>query len=376
MLCNSLDSVERYATDTASQWQAATNILVSSSANPQAIISSRLNAYLKRPWTTLAPCPLAKTLIPTHPRRIYFYLTNQPHQPLPAFSSESPLPSSRRALISPSLSSDDDHETRKREALSPSPEVDLSAAQLQADDDGGRDEDEGEDVFFDAAPIVGPPTPAGSFGGRSSLGRDGSHSEAEAMSQRAVSPPLERDEREFTRTASAMQSKRSLSIDRRHWALDDADSTTVHASIEGEVSQISSVVAPTEMDVDGKLSTAGTRESHPEGQPSEVAAALFLFGQEEPTTATNPLSMSIIKPAIGPMPTRSTTGLHITTTTVATIKAGTHLGHGDGFTTMNLPDQLHSRPVIGTMPDMGWAGEVRSPEHVELQELEDLLGGF
>lgn len=341
---------------------------------------------MKRSWTALAPCPLAKTLIPTHPRRIYFYLTNQPHQPLPAFSSESPLPSSRRALISPSLSSDDDHEARKRAALSPSPEVDLSASQLQPDDDDddARADGDGGHVFFDAAPMVGPPTPAGSFGGRSSLGRDGSLPDAEVMSQRAVSPPLERDEREFTRTASAMQSKRSLSVDRRRNALDDADPTTVHASIEDHAHHAVEADGERDVEAGGRVAAGTVSEDHPDGPHSDAAAALFLFGQDTAAAAASSpaATLGAVKSAASSIPVRGTGGLHITTT-MAAIKGGTTFDHGEGFTMMDVdsvPDDAHhsssSRPVTGPMLDMGWTGEIRSPEHVELQELEDLLGGF
>merc|ERR1712098_871753 len=55
--------------------------IVEQSANPSAIISSRLSSYLKRSWTALAPCPVAKELETVHPRRTYFYLTTYPHQP-------------------------------------------------------------------------------------------------------------------------------------------------------------------------------------------------------------------------------------------------------------------------------------------------------
>ncbi|KAI9749272.1 MAG: hypothetical protein M1815_002624 [Lichina confinis] len=376
VLCNSLDSVE-------------------SSANPQAIISSRLNAYLKRPWSARSPCPLAKTLVPTHPRRIYFYLTTQPHQPLPACSSESPLPSSRRALISPSLSSDDDdHETRKREAMSPSPEVDLSPAPPHPDE-VDPDVVAREDVYFDAPPVVGAAaTPPGSFGVRTSLGRDASHPDADAMSHRAPSPPLERDEREFTRTASAMQSKRSRSADRRRMALDHADPTTARASVKDDSAWAEAARSgddrPADVDV-----VVDTRivEDEGDGRHSE-AAALFLFGQDSPTSgaaATASLSPVKLPTAMPLMGSRGpAAGLHILTGVTA-LRSGPQLDHADSFALMDLdarsPDQPHantrlapssssSRAAFAPMSDMSWDGDMRSPEHVELQELEDLLGGF
>ncbi|KAL9094504.1 MAG: hypothetical protein Q9163_006548 [Psora crenata] len=140
-----------------------------------------------------------------------------PRQELPADSSD--LFSSAHALgakdgkriISPSISSasvdgdTDAAEERRREALSPSPEVDLSNHEF----DGAAAP--GPHVDFVTPPPSGP-----SFSGRSSLTRDGSagpHSDA-ALSHhhRATSPPLEGDEKEFTQTASSVR-MRGMSLD-------------------------------------------------------------------------------------------------------------------------------------------------------------------
>jgi hypothetical protein len=154
----------------------------SSSANPSAIISSRLSSYLKRPWTALAPCPIAKELETVHPRRTYFYLTTYPHQPIP---DPSTMQFAQRAIISPALSTTpsrtDEADAERRRELSPSPEVDLSSPELDDQD------------------LLTPPTPTGSFSGRREAPRN----------NRATSPPLEKDEKEFTQTARGMQ-KRSL----------------------------------------------------------------------------------------------------------------------------------------------------------------------
>lgn len=154
-----------------------------SSANPSAIISSRLSSYLKRPWTALAPCPVAKELETVHPRRTYFYLTTYQHQPIP---DPSTIQFAQRTIISPALSSTpsrtDEADAERRRELSPSPEVDLSSPELDDQD------------------MLTPPTPTGSFSGRRGAPRN----------NRATSPPLEKDEKEFTQTARGMQ-KRSLS---------------------------------------------------------------------------------------------------------------------------------------------------------------------
>jgi hypothetical protein len=189
--------------------------MLCSSANPAALLSSRLSAYLKRPWSALAPCPLDKELTTVHPRKVYYFLTIQPRQPVPVdssdiFSSHAGGKGGRR-IISPSISSasiDEDPEAaeeRKRDAMSPSPELDLETEDLDVAVPGA----EGD--------FVTPPTPAGSsFSGRSSLARDGSNGSSSdsvlSHNHRAASPPLEGDEKEFTQTASSMR-MRGMSLD-------------------------------------------------------------------------------------------------------------------------------------------------------------------
>ncbi|KAF2747973.1 hypothetical protein M011DRAFT_401288 [Sporormia fimetaria CBS 119925] len=148
--------------------------IVESSANPAAIISSRLATYLKRNWTALARCPLDKKLVGTHPKRVYYFLTTCPHQPIPDDASSS-LAAAR--IISPSLSEEDeDLEVRSRDR-SPSPELDLSSPEYEDDLD----------------PFANP-----------------AHAPISNMShsRRAQSPPLEHEEREFTQTATFLQQRR------------------------------------------------------------------------------------------------------------------------------------------------------------------------
>jgi hypothetical protein len=126
---------------------------------------------------------LAKELEVAHPRRTYYYLTTYPHLPIPD------LPSSQlsdRHIISPSLSSTASHsdecEDERRRELSPSPEIDLSTPELDDIDDD----------------IAMPATPIGSLPNLLRALRD----------QRGVSPPLEKDEREFTQTADVLQKRK------------------------------------------------------------------------------------------------------------------------------------------------------------------------
>ncbi|KAI1387898.1 uncharacterized protein F4822DRAFT_407903 [Hypoxylon trugodes] len=159
--------------------------IVQQSANPCAIISSRLSTYLKRScWSAVAPCPLAKELETVHPRRTYFYLTTCPHLPLPDPST------AQRSIITPSLSSSastsEDTDCDRRRELSMSPEVDLSSPEF---------EDMDEDI-----PMPG--TPMGSVSGthrRLSVPRN----------QRGEEPPLEKDEKEFTQTADGLQKRKA-----------------------------------------------------------------------------------------------------------------------------------------------------------------------
>ncbi|PYI05935.1 hypothetical protein BO78DRAFT_138847 [Aspergillus sclerotiicarbonarius CBS 121057] len=173
----------------------ALNDNVANSANPAALLSSRLSAYMKRPWTALAPCPLAKELVPIHPRKVYYYLTTLPRQPLPENSDDVIIPGVEGKDITPSVSSADldeeDALARERSRLSPSPEVDLSSPDF-------------EEETIDLDGRTGP-------GGASRSGTDfADHHHARLMhSTRAASPPLEGDEKEFTQTASAVRERAS-----------------------------------------------------------------------------------------------------------------------------------------------------------------------
>lgn len=197
---------------------------------------------MRRDWTDEAPCPVAKELIPIHPRKVFYYLTTVPRQELPSSALEMP-PSilggrgkdGHKRIISPSLSnaSQDDEasnfEDRNRTAMSPSPEVDLS---LDLDD-----------VVYsataDSAPdFPTPPTPAPTsyVASRSSTLRDSIDSDRDlGLNRRAQSPALEGDEQEFTATARDMR-RRGFSTD--HTAINSDDTITV--KVEKTVDSIES----------------------------------------------------------------------------------------------------------------------------------------
>ena len=90
-----------------------------SSVNPAALLSSRLAAYMKRPWTALAPCPIAKELVLIHPRKVYYYLTTFPRQPIPETDDLAAVDGKQ---ITPSVSSfDQEEEDAMSRERSPSP---------------------------------------------------------------------------------------------------------------------------------------------------------------------------------------------------------------------------------------------------------------
>jgi hypothetical protein len=149
---------------------------------------------------------LAKELETVHPRRTYFYLTTCPHQPLPDPAQAATLSqlAHTRTIISPSLSSatsvSEDADLERRRELSPSPEVDLSSPEFDDMDDD----------------IPMPSTPIGSLSLRGFAAHTAHmhalRTSSGARHHRTTSPPLEKDEKEFTQTADGLQ-KRKLSGD-------------------------------------------------------------------------------------------------------------------------------------------------------------------
>ncbi|KAI4214361.1 MAG: hypothetical protein LQ351_003114 [Letrouitia transgressa] len=317
---------------------STTNDAVLSSANPAALLSSRLAAYIRRDcWTAQSPCPLGKELIPVHPRKVFYFLTTTVRQEIPVDSTDiitSPLINSfgsggkgGKRIISPSLSNasiDGDAEgleQRKRDALSPSPEVDLSIPELDA-------VTQTEDEFHT------PPTP-GSLSARSSLTRDGSAGSTSddlslAHNHRAQSPPLEGDEKEFTQTASSMR-MRGMSFDEHNIR---------------QTTEIENTVADTvgEMQIDESEEERASRNQ-------EDGATLF-GGHHTPETGLGIMSSPMVKPT----QTQATGGKTIKEETMNNLMA-------DSGST--LEDQ-----------DLGLGWEMQEPESIQLEELDDLFGGY
>jgi hypothetical protein len=126
---------------------------------------------------------MGKELVGTHPKRLYFFLTTQPRQAIPDPDAPENKVKKQSRIITPSLTSgtseDEDIPIRRRRSeMSPSPELELTSPDLaDANDHMSRS------TSFSISD--GASTPA--------------------FSHNQTSPPLERDEHEFTQTASLLQ---------------------------------------------------------------------------------------------------------------------------------------------------------------------------
>lgn len=172
-------------------------LTLNSSANPAALLSSRLTQYMKRPWTALSPCPIAKELVPVHPRKVFFFLTTQPRGELPVNSDDilpPALDASKRltpSISDPSVEEDDEAMDRhERMRFSPSPEIELHSPELDT-----------------KTPV--PEMPGSPLSMHSSL-HEVEPQHRPRTSNRAPSPGLEADERGFTETASAVRASKLL----------------------------------------------------------------------------------------------------------------------------------------------------------------------
>ena len=273
----------------------------------------------------MSPCPLDKELTKVHPRKVYFFLTTLPRQELPTDPSDILISAHSggkggRRIISPSISSasiDEDTEAaeeRKRDALSPSPEIDLTE-DLDVDDPGV------------AVDFVTPPTPAGSsFSGRSSLARDGSNGStpdnALSHNHKAASPPLEGDEKEFTQTASNMR-MRGMSL----------DDPTVRPSTEDSVEVLA-------------------EETEEEKAKRNREAAEALFGAHHGQDSSLMITSSPLMKAIQPL----------------TVEKDSRQGTQD-------VEMKESISILGDN-GVGLTWDTREAEDIQLEDLDDLFGAF
>ncbi|KAK5132696.1 hypothetical protein LTR08_008740 [Meristemomyces frigidus] len=314
----------------------ATNLhCVEKSANPSALISSRLTAYLHRSWPAISPCPLAKDLSPIHPRRLYFYLTTTPHQPIPEVVE--PVPASKR-IISPSLSSasaadeEDDRYNRQRNALSPSPEVDLSSPELDQED-------------TEHPPTLG----GGPFSGRNSIARD-SRSSSLSQHRRAASPQLEHEERDFKQTASQLYEQAQL---RRNSQQQDVNMDQADAKGGAEQDDVS-----VSMSIEDREASVAMKDS-------DDAAALFGHAEYMLLPATYNM-MEFSSPVIQPQ-----TALRLDTAKGTSPKKAERYEPMEHLTL----DLSQSKEEMLPHAALQW-DNLQSPENIELAELDDMFDAY
>lgn len=393
------------------------NESVANSANPAALLSSRLSAYLKRPWSALAPCPLAKELVPVHPRKVFYYLTTCPHQPLPENSDDVFIPSVDGKQATPSVSSVDQDEedalARERARLSPSPEVDLSSPDF---------EDDNIDLNAHAGP-GGSGAPGTSFS-------DHRNHHRLIHNHRAASPPLEGDEKEFTQTASSVRERTSEEKANRKGNTENGGALGFESSDEsihlsGSPMDVDPLSSMSEESIqDGQYGDYFSRlDSCAQEQDLDEAAAAALFGTSPSpslssasslssgTSATSDAGSDVEECASGIETTagllklkqsmaanvRGATPVSIsgdsTTAPVSTLKRtidmlGTDLSEVDmkvsgvrlGAGGYDHKTPLGKASVLGVTMDFdmirdSWS-DLRSPETVEVDELDEMFGDF
>jgi hypothetical protein len=311
VLQNTIPIVERYASREHHQYLEHRTNYNHSSANQSAIISSRLSTYLRRPWTALSPCPVGRELIGTHPKRIYFYLTTQPRQPFP---EPQDTQSTTSRIISPSLTSaeneeEDEHISRSRSEMSPSPEIDLSSPELE----------DGQSHMTASSP----------FSGSHILSHTTSHETSRgSMAHGRTSPPLERDEREFTQTASSLQRRRKSE------------------SLEIRAEDLPAPALPT---IDEPMVDADESEERAAQRNEEAAAALF--GHTNGTLSIPPASFMESSPMLRPQMDVDVT-----------------------------PSSKQHRATVHDSHDVRWSEDMVESllmcESVELDELDDLFQSY
>ena len=294
---------------------------------------------MKRPWTALAPCPMAKELIPIHPRKVYYYLTTLPRQPLPDHSDDAMVDKNLTPSVS-SMDQDDEDLARERARMSPSPEVDLSSPDFEDDDFSHRSAN-----------------PGPSFTTRQSR---------MMHSTRAASPPLEGDEKEFTQTASAVRERASERNRRGASAISEGLSGLEGTSTSSSPMDESPVENLDQADYFAHLS------SQDQPQDLDEATTATLFGTSpSPSLASSGTSA----PSEGAVDTEESTQSVVSSHRIS------------------LPEDPSRNPVKQESPDVDMAEEeelslttkplplpfdawreLQSPETVDVDELDEMFG--
>ena len=340
VLSRSNSAVNRYGYCLRHYTCATSLIYLRSSANPAALLSSRLASFMRRNWTSETPCPIAKELIPVHPRKVFYYLTTTPRQELPPSAMEMPPPiiggrgkEGHKRIISPSLSNasqDEDSasnfEERRRAALSPSPEVDLSL-------------DLGDEIVYsataEAAPdFPSPPTPAPSSYNlsRSSTRRESTESGHGIGLNRRTQTDMDIYEQEFTATVNEMRMKGTSTED-----VTMTDPDTIDVKVEESTTSIE---------------TDDTKTNH-----SEDAATLSLADaraqKQDTTVMSSPYSRPVGNPLHGHQSPRS-----------SNVKSP-----------KDVNAEMLETSILGES-GFGFGWDIRRPQSVGLDELDDLFDTY
>ncbi|RAK71712.1 uncharacterized protein BO72DRAFT_308607 [Aspergillus fijiensis CBS 313.89] len=321
----------------------ALNESVANSANPAALLSSRLSAYMKRPWTALAPCPVAKELIPIHPRKVFYFLTTSPRQAIPENSDDVIIPGVEGKDMTPSVTSidldEEDALARERSRLSPSPEVDLSSP----------DFDE-ENIDLDGR--------TGSTSTSRSSTEFGDHHTRLMHSNRAASPPLEGDEKEFTQTASAVRERASEQKE----AQQQPSTTHFSALSEGlnELHEDSMIICGTPVD-DSHLSFNGDRMAD---EPTHDYFSRGGLSERSPLQGhlqQQDLDEAAVAALFGTSPSPSLTSV------ASSISSGTSVASDDGL------DGESQSEAIGRAPQISLPEDPTAPSVSTLKRPIDML---
>lgn len=328
---------------------------------------------MKRPWTALSPCPIGKELINVHPRKVFYYLTNTPHQPLPENLEDMLAMDEKR--LTPSLSSgsvdqdEDDAIARERSRLSPSPEIDLYSPDF-----------EDEHVTFNARHT-------------SDAHTDQNNSHRLSHNHRAASPPLEGDEREFTQTASSLRERASEEKASRQSSLaalsipvDESQQTQVVGSPGSPMDEDPLTTSISEKSqYEDYFSQGGSRDHE---HDLDDAAVATLFGTSPSpsltsvasslssgTTAPSEAELADVSPSLDSTSTCEFARPNNTITiTESSLKRSFDMVE-TGFPTKSAADFIHSPAFDFEMVIDSWA-DLRNPETVEVDELDAMFGDF
>lgn len=330
---------------------------------------------MKRSWTALSPCPMGKELINVHPRKVFYYLTTYPHQPLPENLDEMVAVDVKQ--MTPSLSSgsvaqdddDDDEEAmaRERSRLSPSPEIDLSAPEFEEEQNDLKDPGS-----CDAS------TP----------GFSDQRAHRLSHNHRAASPPLEGDEREFTQTASSVRERASSEKASRQESLDVASAS---ASNESQARQSFPVSPMDEDPMNEEDDYFSHRASHEQNNDMEDETVAALFGTSPSPSLASMVSSSSSGTTVASEAGSTADGLQSLKEKIMDSPRGaTPSSVVDGeFVSSSLKRPFDMVETgFSVKPDMqpkqlrtfdfdmvidSWS-DLRSPETVEVDELDEMFG--